>query len=251
MVRFFRNIRQQLVAQKKVGAYIRYAIGEILLVVIGILIALQINNWNLERIEKQQEKTILMNLNNEFSDNLTNLNYQDSLTQITIKNLKIIFSTYFSGNFAHPKGNELDSILSITLNSATWESSEYVLNDLKNSGGLSKLHSDKLKKLLFEWSRFYDNLSDTKQQIKDVNTELIAYIKQYGSLRNIDITNSGFNYRKSKLNTENLNLLNDYRFENCIDDKLFVLSVAQSKYQIAKLQIQKIIDATNKEINGK
>jgi Family of unknown function (DUF6090) len=46
MIRFFRNIRQKLAAENKVMAYLRYAIGEIVLVVIGILIALQINNWN-------------------------------------------------------------------------------------------------------------------------------------------------------------------------------------------------------------
>ena len=45
MIRFFKNVRQQLAAENKVMAYLRYAIGEIILVVIGILIALQINNW--------------------------------------------------------------------------------------------------------------------------------------------------------------------------------------------------------------
>lgn len=46
MIRFFGNIRQKLAAENKVAKYLRYAVGEILLVVIGILIALQINNWN-------------------------------------------------------------------------------------------------------------------------------------------------------------------------------------------------------------
>ena len=46
MVKIFRNIRQKLAAENKVMAYLRYAIGEILLVMIGILLALQVNNWN-------------------------------------------------------------------------------------------------------------------------------------------------------------------------------------------------------------
>ena len=49
MLRFFRNIIKELAAENKVMAYLRYAIGEIILVVIGILIALQINNWNERR----------------------------------------------------------------------------------------------------------------------------------------------------------------------------------------------------------
>ena len=46
MIKFFRKIRQNLLMENKTGKYLKYAIGEIILVVIGILIALQINNWN-------------------------------------------------------------------------------------------------------------------------------------------------------------------------------------------------------------
>lgn len=55
MIRFLRNIRRQLAAENKVAKYLRYAVGEILLVVIGILIALQINNWNAEQKERKLE----------------------------------------------------------------------------------------------------------------------------------------------------------------------------------------------------
>ena len=46
MIRFFRQIRKRLLVENKTGKYLKYAISEIMLVVIGILIALQINNWN-------------------------------------------------------------------------------------------------------------------------------------------------------------------------------------------------------------
>ena len=49
MIKFFRKIRQKLLSEGKTGKYLKYAIGEIVLVVIGILIALQINNWNENR----------------------------------------------------------------------------------------------------------------------------------------------------------------------------------------------------------
>ena len=62
MIKFFRQIRQNLIMENKTGKYLKYAIGEIVLVVIGILIALQINNWNENRKEKQQEKAILYQL---------------------------------------------------------------------------------------------------------------------------------------------------------------------------------------------
>ena len=59
MIKFFRKIRQNLLSEGKTGKYFKYAIGEIILVVIGILIALQINNWNEGRKEIIKSKALL------------------------------------------------------------------------------------------------------------------------------------------------------------------------------------------------
>lgn len=62
MIKFFRKIRQSLLREGKVSRYLLYALGEIVLVVIGILIALQINNWNHEHKERHQEVKLYENL---------------------------------------------------------------------------------------------------------------------------------------------------------------------------------------------
>jgi len=62
MIKFFRKIRQRLLTENKFSKYLLYAIGEIVLVVIGILIALQINNWNAEKKIEKEEIGILSNL---------------------------------------------------------------------------------------------------------------------------------------------------------------------------------------------
>ena len=59
MIKFFRKIRQNLLSEGKTGKYLKYAFGEIFLVVIGILIALQINNWNEVQKGKMKATTIL------------------------------------------------------------------------------------------------------------------------------------------------------------------------------------------------
>ena len=223
--------------------YARYAIGEILLVVIGILIALQINNLNEDRKEKLQENKILYNLKDEFQENLQNLRYKDSILKTTIKNLEKVFEELEMEKKLY-KGEELDNILSLALGSPTWIPSEFILNDLKSSGNLTRLSNDKLKKLLYEWSRFFSELDETQKMIEDSNTQLINYIKDNGSLRNIDINNPSFNYNRSNLIKNNDHLLKDHVFENYVDDKLYVLKTALNQFREAETLILQILDAT-------
>lgn len=228
--------------------YARYALGEILLVVIGILIALQINNLNEDRKEKLQENKILYNLKDEFQENLQNLRYKDSILKTTIKNLEKVFEELEMEKNLY-KGKEFDNILSLALGSPTWVPSEFILNDLKSSGNLTRLSNDKLKKLLYEWSRFFSELDEIQKMIEDSNTQLINYIKDNGSLRNIDINNPSFNYNRSNLIKNNDHLLKDHVFENYVDDKLYVLKTALKQFREAETLILQILDATatNKE----
>jgi len=62
MIKFFRKIRQKLLTENKFSKYLLYAIGEIVLVVIGILIALQINNWNELRKANNREHSLYQNI---------------------------------------------------------------------------------------------------------------------------------------------------------------------------------------------
>ena len=69
MIKFFRKIRQNLIMENKTSKYFKYAIGEIILVVIGILIALQINTWNQNRIDKNVEDEVIAHLHRDFIEN--------------------------------------------------------------------------------------------------------------------------------------------------------------------------------------
>ncbi|MFH4966113.1 DUF6090 family protein [Gaetbulibacter sp. M235] len=67
MIKLFRNIRQSLLKEEQTSRYFKYAIGEIVLVVIGILIALTVNNWNERNKMGSQFKTSIENLYNSIS----------------------------------------------------------------------------------------------------------------------------------------------------------------------------------------
>jgi hypothetical protein len=73
MIPFFRTLRQRLLTENKLSKYLLYAIGEIVLVVIGILIALQINNWNEWRKERVKEREVLYELKENLERNVSDL----------------------------------------------------------------------------------------------------------------------------------------------------------------------------------
>lgn len=93
MIKFFRRLRQKLLEENRFSKYLLYAFGEIILVVIGILIALQLNNWNEAQKLKETEKIILADLKSEFLENIESaegsieLNLLNSQTCVQINDL--------------------------------------------------------------------------------------------------------------------------------------------------------------------
>ncbi|WP_018126918.1 DUF6090 family protein [Balneola vulgaris] len=90
MLKFFRRIRKKLLSDNKLSKYLIYAIGEIVLVVIGILIALQINNWNENTKLKELEKDLLKEVHNSLLKDLIDVNTNIRAQQKTIDSQEIV-----------------------------------------------------------------------------------------------------------------------------------------------------------------
>ena len=106
MIKFFRKIRQNMIQENKVSKYILYAIGEIVLVVIGILIALSINNWNENRKLQNEELNLLLEVKSNLETTLSNF------TNDTIFNTKNIIQLRKIEHYIDedlPYNTELDS----------------------------------------------------------------------------------------------------------------------------------------------
>lgn len=91
MIKFYRKIRQKLLSEGKIGKYIKYALGEIILVVIGILIALYINDWNQNQLDKNEVTNYFKQIKTElesdiihFNDDITKMNdYTNYLNKVS------------------------------------------------------------------------------------------------------------------------------------------------------------------------
>ena len=110
MIKFFRKIRQNLLSEGKTGKYLKYAIGEIVLVVIGILIALQINNWNENQKNNEKEISIAKELHIELNENLISVKNQLGLWENRDKKISEVISLIDSEN-VKITNREFDSTL--------------------------------------------------------------------------------------------------------------------------------------------
>jgi Lhr-like helicase len=88
MIKLFRNIRKNLLQTSSTGKYLKYAIGEIVLVVIGILIALQVNDWNEHRKQAVQEQFLLAKLKTDLNSDIKILTLAISGTEDRIREYK-------------------------------------------------------------------------------------------------------------------------------------------------------------------
>ena len=99
MLKFFRKIRQNLLSEGKTGKYFKYAIGEIALVMIGILLALQVNNWNENRKKetlKDEYKTALIN---DYTKDTIQLNARLLRNNLRIQRINAIGDSIANGHF--------------------------------------------------------------------------------------------------------------------------------------------------------
>ena len=128
MIKFFRHIRQNLIMENKTSKYLKYAIGEIVLVVIGILIALQINNWNESQKALKKEKIYLVKLSQNIKDDISLLEdiiktdsiiindlkklSEEILTATSIQDINLKTNSRFRYLLFNPNKTTLDNIIS-------------------------------------------------------------------------------------------------------------------------------------------
>ena len=156
MINFFRKIRYDLMEKNKTGRYFKYAVGEIVLVVIGILIALSINNWNSFQNEREIEQNVLKRLDDEFKKNLSELNGDHKLNKVSLN----AAYTLLQDNRNELSSFQVDVLVGTALNYATFDARTGVFDETIASGMMILIQNDSLKSLLSQWSGKLKELSE-------------------------------------------------------------------------------------------
>jgi hypothetical protein len=150
--------------QNKTGKYFKYAIGEIVLVVIGILIALSINNWNEERKNRKLENTYLKNVHIEFEANKIKfektLNIFDKQYELADSISRKVFP------ITDNNWSEIIKIYEKAFYPESFDPSKSSISVLINSGKIDLVQNDSLKQLLSFWN---DQFEDYKEEENDLS----------------------------------------------------------------------------------
>ena len=212
MIRFFRQIRQRLLTEKGFNKYLLYAIGEIFLVVIGILLALQIDNWNGLRIQKEKEKLILAELHKEFLLNKRQLDTVVFYHQRSLKSAEYLIAELP----IDLKTSNLDSLAYHIYYMGwifTYNPSMGITNSLRSNSTFEIISNDELRQLLIGWN---DVLSDYQEE------EIRAFNNYQDHLKPFEKEHFNFSndYRKWLTDPRvDLSILETLAFDNYVQDR--------------------------------
>lgn len=250
MFRFFRQIRSSMLKENRVTRYLLYAIGEIVLVVIGILIALQVNNWNNHRNEAKEERSLLKDLNFEFSKNKEELVAVRHDYQKFISSTKALMDLIAADSSVVQRSN-VDSLISESINYYDYRPTQHVVDELLSSGKLRLIRSDSLRSSLFEWASLLNEKEESWSTLDDFSQNMMMpFLTEHASLKNID--SYGFlNWEHpSKLESGTIDMFQDIEFENNLDNHAW--SLANYIMTLDKLEtcIDEIVQRSSQTASG-
>ncbi len=254
MIKFLRRIRQQLLTENKFSKYLLYAIGEIILVVVGILIALQINNQNIYRQERSIENTYLVALKEEFETNINKLDQTIDLNTNLIDNVDKLVGVF--------QQNVIDTISERTVVNYFFEtfSSEVnytpstgVLTEIISSGNLKLIQNQELKQRLASFESSLEQISHQENEINIPRLEIMEHFRNQANYkRYLEELGWDFNWESIYENRSNKELFKSLHFFNSLYFfQITSIAANRSFYVPIREDMEATVKLINSELNKK
>ena len=256
MIKLFRKIRQNLLLEGNTKKYLKYAIGEIFLVVIGILIALSINNWNEVRKENKQERFILQKLLIDINSDIIYIENQISVNKSNIPDFKKAANILLN----HEVGDisEFRDKISNVLNISGFNQIQTTFSNLISTGKIELIKNQALSDSIVRYYNIEYNSWDTA--MKDYTRNIIApYMLKFDHLTEVNYKGderfmnedfSSLDISKSDVIPKSLN---DYKqdvfFSNILRQKIRILEGQNSYYNDLRNMMDLLISQISNELN--
>jgi len=239
-------MRKSLIESGSARKYILYAIGEILLVMIGILLALQVNNWNESRKEKKEVNSIISNLTLEFIQNKELLNkVQEGVYNSLNAALQLI--TLVGKSEDELIKVNVDSLIYLSWGVGIYTPSENVLTGLLVSDRIDLITSEEIKNLLFQWINELKLKDDRYINVNNAtDNKYYDYLSQNYSFKDIDLYSSHVWSEPSNLSYDRYKIFGDLEFENQVENIAFVFSEYGNSLDRLQIILEKVLVALEK-----
>ncbi len=221
MIKFFRKLRFSSLSRKRIPKYLLYATGEIILVVIGILIALYLNNQQQEYSIQKQQENYLRQIKGEMINNINSLQVEKQELSAQMENAYKVINVINSDSLR----NSLDElemsqmVNGLLVNDIVLPYENGALNQVIFAGGLKDIRNDSIKSQLAAWEGKVNRIRLQEEQVNQAVTKIKQYLVQYGDFRSL-VDNLGYSQllglELSKNTKGNLLLLQSKEFENLV-----------------------------------
>jgi hypothetical protein len=253
MLKVFRRIRKKSIADKKISNYLLYAIGEIILVVIGILIALAIDNANEQSIKREKEQIYLIGLRDEFETSQTKLKELITFNKQSYEDSKKIL-VYMVDQENLPDEQELANLLYNALAfDISFNPNNSLLMEMINSGSLKDIGNPRLRILLTNWISNIEDIAKQEMMLANERDKILDMFRsEENSIKTLyDLTgvSSELEIPLSSDRTSNRNLLKSKEFENNM--LMFILTSIKTEtlhYNPLMQSIDEILKTIDNEI---
>ena len=250
MLLSFKNIRRSFVTSGKSKKYFYYALGEILLVMIGILLALQVNNWNENRKERIVEHELLLNFKEEIIKNMDLLNQAMSYSKISMRGARQVVEIY-QLDHRDFSSSELDSLLGLCQWAWTYDPIMGVPISVRTSGQINIIQNGELRQFIASFEEMVRDVQEEGKLIREmIVNQFMPMAGEYVSSNNRShFIGEGYSVvPKSVFSSDYEGFFADRRLEDLIT-YIHVWRKDQLSEESAFLgQLQYMLDVLNKEL---
>lgn len=222
-----KSIRMKSLQEERFRKYLLYALGEILLVIAGILIALQINGWNDRRQKIAGLERLQASVKGELEINLESLRQDLQETDEIRRGCQDLLNRMVRDTIP---AKQLDSLIGSVMGYAMWRPNTFALDEMINTGSFSALQQPELKEGINRYRAGIKNLEEHLGFLELQSNNLMDCVVRLASGRNTMENLPFIDIDKSTLSS-NQRLLLEPEFENRLSLKLIALSMTMQEYQ--------------------
>lgn len=251
MLKFFRQIRHKMLTENRTSKYLLYATGEILLVVIGILIAMQINNWNETRKDAIKEQKVLISLLEDFKYSQSRLKISLEAYPKEIKKLEVALNS-IGVSLAELSDERRNNIRSTGYRATVI--AEGSIQSVLNTEKLELIGNDSLKNLLTAYPSESNKFKSMEMRVRNITLNLHRPIlESYVSLTDF-ISDDKKRFPQLKENavpSDLIGLLKDKKYQNVLVDRMIQTNNLIQVAEKFLIRIEVIISLLEQEIQKK